>query len=117
LSGTITIVNVKRIGDKGINEADEYVELRNIGPQQVNMQSWQLRAYGADPNVSIATFAFPNGFIMDQGQTCRIYTYLTQPDSCGLLGFGLQGGVWPDAGPARAALFNSEGQEMARYTY
>jgi hypothetical protein len=71
-------------------QADEYVEIANLGGGEQDMTGWTLRS----PARSLV-FNFPRGFVMTPGRSCRIYTGQPQENSCGLQGFGAQD-VWPD---------------------
>jgi hypothetical protein len=114
--GTIQVAFIKAKGDPAQNEADEYVELRNVGNQPVYMDGWSLKAIRND-NTIVDTYLFQSGAVMAAGQMCRIYTNLPAgPDNCGFTsGFASDTPIWPDSG-ARASLFNQQNIEQARYT-
>ncbi|MDW8352566.1 MAG: lamin tail domain-containing protein [Anaerolineae bacterium] len=116
--GTVRILSVQPLGG-GPNQAYEFVELYNEGPQQVNLTGWTLKAIRTSDNTVIATFRFGNGAVIAAGQLCRIYTnVLVAPDNCGFSGgFASNQPIWPDNGGARASLFNQDDVEFARFTY
>lgn len=116
--GTVRILSIQPVGS-GPNQADEYVELYNEGPQQVDLNGWTLKAMRTADNTIIDTYLFGNGAIIAAGQVCRIYTnLLSPPDNCGFSGgFASDEPIWPDNGGARASLFNQANIEYARFTY
>ncbi len=72
-------------------EADEYVEIANLGGAPQPMTGWRLRI-----GSSGAEFRFQPGAVLSAGQRCRAYTNLTRPDSCPGFGFGSTFGLWDD---------------------
>jgi hypothetical protein len=116
--GTILVSAINVQGNPSLNEADEYVEIRNTGSVQVDMANWVLKAFHF--NEQVDSFPFEPGFIMAGGQVCRIYTNLTAgPENCGLVdGFARGEPLWPNAGvSASARLYNAQNVEVARFTY
>jgi hypothetical protein len=72
-------------------EADEYIEITNVGGAPQDMTGWRAHAVqsGAD-------FFFSDGSVLEPGATCRFYTAQTQDDSCpGSVNVATQG-VWDD---------------------
>lgn len=76
----------------------EYAEITNLGGGAQDMTGWSLRSPGTNQRV-----AFPDGFVMQPGQVCRIYSGTPGENSCGNASFG-SGNVWPDDS-GRAVLF------------
>lgn len=76
----------------------EYAEITNLGGGAQDMTGWSLRSPGSNLRVN-----FPNGFVMQGGQVCRIYSGTPGPNSCGNASFNATD-VWPDNG-GRAVLF------------
>ncbi len=74
------------------NEADEFVEVANLGGTPQEMTGWRLRA-----GTSGAEFRFQAGWRLAAGQRCRIYTNLSRADSCPGFGFGGSFGLWDNA--------------------
>ncbi len=116
--GTIQVSSVRTQGDLARNEADEYIELRNIGSRPVLMGSWVLRVYQPVTETRPSQeLVFNSEFVMVGGQLCRVYTNLPfGPENCGLRGFGVDTGILPPNG-ARASLFDNQGNEMARLVW
>lgn len=106
-------------GTEGILEADEYVEVRNIGTVQQFLENWSIKAFHG--NQQVDSFVFDSGFIIAAGQVCKIYTKLPAgPDNCGIAdGFGRDEPLWPNVpnGSFSARLYNPLNVEVARYTY
>ena len=71
-------------------QTDEYVEVTNLGGGAQDMTGWSLRS----PDRG-AVFRFPDGFVMNGGDKCRVYTGPPQADSCGNASFNSTD-VWPD---------------------
>lgn len=105
--GPIIIVSIFENGEKGQNEPDEYTEIANQSTDPVNLSRWRLNA-GAEGQ----DFYFPNDFVMQPGQTCRIYTNEIHPESCGL-SFGNARAIWKNDGDC-GILFNEQNVEVSR---
>lgn len=58
-------------------EADEYVEITNVGGASQDMSGWRLHAVESN-----ADFFFTDGSALEPGAVCRFYTAQTRPDSC-----------------------------------
>ncbi len=72
-------------------EADEYVEITNVGGASQEMTGW--RAFSVQ---SATDFFFSDGSVLEPGARCRFYTGAAQPDSCpGSFNVATQG-VWDD---------------------
>jgi len=115
-------VQVSNIHYQGVelNEADEYVEIKNIGTQAVPMDGWSLKVLSPN-NVLVDQYVFSNGFILAVGQTCHIYTAkLSNADNCGTgHGFDSATPLWPNT-PGQgwhASLYDKNNVEQARFTY
>jgi hypothetical protein len=93
----LQVTRVRFVGTAA-GQADEYVEISNLGAGDQDMGGWTLRSPARG-----AVFNFPAGFNMNGGRTCRIYTARPQENSCGLEGFNSQD-VWPD-NEGRVVLF------------
>ncbi len=76
----------------GTAQADEFVEVANLGGAAQLMTGWHIRtgASGAD-------FRFAPASVLRPGQSCRVYTNQTHPDSCPGHGFGSSSPLWDDA--------------------
>lgn len=73
------------------SESDEFAEVTNLGSGAVNLEGWRLNAGSPGQD-----FNFPN-FVIDPGQTCRVYTNEIHPETCG---FSFESGValWRNSG-------------------
>lgn len=71
-------------------QADEYIEITNLGGGSQEMTGWIVRSPLRD-----AVSRFPSGYAMAAGQSCRIYTSQINADSCGDATFASRD-VWPD---------------------
>jgi hypothetical protein len=71
----IYTVHYDALGDDRYNPNGEWVEIRNIGNQEVDMSGWRLYddAY-KQGKARDHVFTFPPGFILRAGQTVTIYT-------------------------------------------
>jgi hypothetical protein len=118
LNGTVQVIRVEANGNAGLNEADEFVELRNVGQTPAYLDGWRLKAIRNADNVQLEEYIFPGGSVIASNQTCRIYTNLPfGTDNCGFAGgFAFEQPLWPPNG-ARAVLVNPQGQEMSRFVY
>jgi hypothetical protein len=75
LDGNVQIIYIYYDGEAP-NEADEYVEIKNVGSTSVQIQNWTLR------DEAFHIFTFPQ-FVMVPNQICRIYTNETHSEYCG----------------------------------
>ncbi len=72
-------------------EADEYIEIHNVGGASQDMSGW--RALAVDSNTS---FFFTEGTVLSSGAVCRFYTGGPRDDSCpGSVNIATSG-VWND---------------------
>lgn len=72
-------------------EADEFVEIANLGGGAQEMTGWRLRALGSG-----AEYRFRAGWSLAPGQRCRVYTGVAGPAACQGHGFGATFGLWDD---------------------
>ncbi len=91
------------------SESDEYAEVTNHGSGAVNLEGWRLNAGSPGQD-----FDFPS-FVIDPGQTCRVYTNEIHPESCG---FSFASGValWLNSGDC-GYLYNQAGDLVSSYCY
>ncbi|MFC1947868.1 lamin tail domain-containing protein [Chloroflexota bacterium] len=92
-------------------EADEYVEIKNMGNDSVNIGGWRL----ADIDKGYPSFIFPS-YTLHPGQSVRVYTNEYHPDYGGF-SFASGKAVWNNSSPDVAVLYNSQGQEVSRKSY
>ncbi len=91
------------------SESDEYAEVTNHGSGPVNLIDWRLNAGSPGQD-----FNFPN-FVIDPGQTCRVYTNEIHPETCG---FSFESGValWLNSGDC-GYLIKQAGDLVSSYCY
>ncbi len=106
----VSITTIFYNGNKGSQEPDEYVEIRNDDTQSIQLQGWTLRDNAAEPKV----FTFPN-FLMQPGQVCRVYTNEIHPEFCGF-SFGNSAAIWNNNGDC-AYLQDGQGNLVDDYCY
>jgi len=107
--GDVRISGIHYDGEKGRSEPDEYCEIVNQGGAAVDMKGWRLNA--GNPGQD---FFFPE-FTLGQGQTCRVYTNESHPDSGGF-SFGSGRALWANKGDC-GYLYDASGREVGRYCY
>lgn len=91
-------------------EADEFVELMNVGGASQDMTGWRLNAVESNTD-----FYFSDGTVLEPGARCRFYTNQIQADSCpGTVNVSTSG-VWND-GSGRADLWYDPFQLLADRT-
>lgn len=76
MKNKVAIVDIFYDGNKGAQEPDEYVEIRNDGTEAIQLKDWTLS------DNSGHTFVFPE-FTLELGKSCRIYTNEYHSDWCG----------------------------------
>jgi competence protein ComEC len=74
-TGDVNIVTIFYDGT-GSQEPDEYVEIRNDDTSPIQLHNWTLR------DIANHVFTFPS-YVMQVGQTCRVYTNQDHPEWCG----------------------------------
>jgi len=92
-------------------EADEYVEIVNVGDTPVDLKGWVLR----DISDGYPSFTFPS-YVLQPGQAVRVYTDAVHPEWGGF-SFGYRRAVWNNREPDVAALFDPAGNEVSRKSY
>lgn len=108
-SGDLEITDIFFDGEKGNREPDEYVEIKNNGTDTIQLDNWTL----SDEANHI--FVFPS-FVIQPGQSCRVYTNEIHPESCGF-SFGNTGSaIWGNKGDC-ASLRDSENTPIDEYCY
>ncbi|GAB4579963.1 MAG: hypothetical protein Fur0022_27020 [Anaerolineales bacterium] len=106
---SIKITNVFFSG-AGLDEPDEYVEIQNMGTLSTQLQNWTLR----DNTKDLHVFTFPS-FLIEPGQTCRIYTNEAHPEFCGF-NFGNSTAIWNNDGDC-ALLQDENGNMIDEFCY
>ena len=107
LDGNVQVIYIYYDGEAP-NEADEYVEIKNVGSTSVQIQSWTLS------DKAFHIFTFPQ-FVMVPNQICRIYTNETHSEYCG---FNYHSGsaIWNNSGDC-GYLRNSSDVLKSQYCY
>lgn len=89
-------------------EGNEYVEIRNDGNGPAQLLNWTLA------DIANHVFTFP-AFLIQPGQTCRIYTDANHPEWCGF-NYASGSPIWNNDGDC-ATLKNSNDQTVDTYCY
>jgi micrococcal nuclease len=105
---TVRITKVFNDGEKGAQEPDEYVEIRNDGIEAIQLKGWTL----SDEQNHI--FTFPD-FTFIPEKSCRIYTNEEHSDWCGF-NYESSQPIWGNKGDC-ATLRDSEGLFVGRSCY
>lgn len=90
-------------------ESDEYAVITNSGGSPVNIGGWRLNAGAPGQD-----YTFP-GFDLQPGQSCRVYTNESHPDTCGF-SFGSGQAIWNNDGDC-GNLFDNNGAQISQYCY
>ncbi|MCS6773928.1 MAG: lamin tail domain-containing protein [Anaerolineae bacterium] len=114
---SVQIVSVRKDGTPAINEADEFVEIANTTALPVLLGRWSVRVFNEVGQLT-AQYTFSDGFVIQGGQRCRIYTNLTAGENdCGLSGgFRSPIGLLSPAG-GRVVLVDPAGVELQVYPF
>ena len=105
----VQITDIFYDGVVPIVESDEYAEITNLGAGSVNLLGWRLNA--GDPGQD---FYFPS-FLLDPGQSCRIYTNENHPEYCGF-NYGRGSAIWNNSGDC-GYLYDDGGAPASEYCY
>jgi micrococcal nuclease len=92
-------------------EADEYVEITNLGGAPQNLAGWRL----VDISEGYPSFTFPP-CVLQPGASVRVYTNQIHPEWGGF-SFGFGKAVWNNKDPDVAALYDAAGNEVSRRSY
>ncbi|MGD2027824.1 MAG: lamin tail domain-containing protein [Anaerolineales bacterium] len=90
-------------------ETDEYAVITNTGEEAVDLTGWTLNAGGNQQD-----FVFP-GYVLDAGQSCRVYTNEIHPETCGF-SFQMGESIWANSGDC-GYLYDSTDALMDEYCY
>ena len=95
---------VVAIGIVGVNKAEEYVDLRNMGTVPVNLSGWRLVSETGNQSCTLSGILQPNEILRvwagtgDQGFSCR---------------YPIR--IWNDNRADPAVLYDPQGQEVSRF--
>lgn len=92
-------------------ESDEYVEIKNLGSESVDLAGWKL----ADIAEGSPTFTFPS-YTLQPGGRVRVYTNEIHSEYGGF-SFGYGKAIWNNSSPDTAVLYDAQGQEVSRRSY
>jgi hypothetical protein len=96
----VQITRLRFIGTQP-GQVDEFIEVTNLGSRAQDMTGWTVRSPARG-----VVLPFPTGFVLQPGQSCRIYTGLVQADSCGGASFN-RTDVWPDDGGVAVLFYDA----------
>jgi len=111
---TATNVKITKIFYDGLEprtESDEYVEIKNLGSEPVDLEGWVIK----DTSDGYPSLTFP-AYILQPGKSIRVYTNEIHPEYGGF-SFGSGKAVWNNSSPDTAVLYNAQGQEVSRKSY
>ena len=89
------------------SEADEYVQIANLGSAAVDLAGWRL----ADISDGTPEFTFPSHNLSPGGRV-RIYTNEDHSEWGGF-SFGRGTAIWSNSDPDTAGLFNGQGAQVS----
>jgi len=111
---TVTNVKITKIFYDGLEprtESDEYVEIKNLGSEPVDLEGWVIK----DISEGYPSLTFP-AYILQPGKSIRVYTNEIHTEYGGF-SFGSEKAVWNNSNPDTAVLYNAQGQEVSRKSY
>lgn len=106
----IIVSYIHFLGSVKRTQADEFIELKNVGAAAQDLSGWRVSA--ADPGQN---FTFPAGTSLEPGAVTRIYTDLANPEP-GHFSFRSKRAIWNDSGDL-GQLFDDSGAVVAQYGY
>ncbi|MBU0497737.1 MAG: lamin tail domain-containing protein [Candidatus Thermoplasmatota archaeon] len=86
ISPNVEVTTVHYAGTASLNQADEFVEIRNAGSLAQTFNTWKI----ADS--SGHEYSFPSTYTLQPGESIRIYT------NTGEMNFGNSSAIWNDSG-------------------
>ena len=93
------------------SEADEYVQIANLGDTFVDLDGWRL----ADISDGTPEFTFP-AYSLNPGARARVYTNEVHPEWGGFT-FSRGTSIWNNNKPDEAGLFNGQGTQVSTKAY
>lgn len=106
----VAITDVFYDGKVKAVESDEYVEVTNQGFSHVDISGWKLHA-----DDSKQDFAFPAGTVLRSGQSVRVYTNESHPETGGY-SFGVKRAIWNNK-TDEARLFDAASTQVSNRRY
>ncbi|MFM6339329.1 MAG: lamin tail domain-containing protein [Dolichospermum sp.] len=109
-----TNVTISKLVYKGAvkrTQADEYIEISNLGNSPANISGWKITSAASSKQF----LTFPPGTILEGGKSFRIYTNEVHPETGGF-SFGSKTAIWNDAGD-EAKLFDTAGSNVSTLAY
>lgn len=94
------------------SEADEYVQLTNLGNGPVDLKGWKI----ADLSDRRQEFVFAGSYLLVAGARVRVYTNQVHPQWGGF-SFGSGRPIWHNENPDIAGLFDPVGRLVSRRSY
>lgn len=110
LPARVIIAYIHFLGTAKRTQADEFIEIKNLGGSAQDLSGWRISA--ADPGQN---FVFPDGSRLDAGAVFRVYTN-REPSEPGHFSFGSKRAIWNDHGDL-GQLFDRSGALVAQYGY
>ena len=110
-SGSIVIECIFFDGVVPRSEADEYVQIANLGSASLDLAGWVL----IDISDGTPEFTFPSHLLSPAGRV-RVYTNEIHPESGGF-SFGRGTSIWNNSNPDSAGLFDSQGVQVSTKSY
>ncbi len=105
--GDVQITYAHYVGNN-LNEANEFIEIKNNDTHSVQLHNWTLTDAGNE------IFSFPY-LVLQPGQVCRIYTNEYHAQWCGFT-FEQGNGIWENTGDT-ITLSNEAGQTIDTCSY
>jgi endonuclease YncB( thermonuclease family) len=92
------------------SESDEFIEISNIGQEDISLQGWKINAGTSKQN-----FTFSNKYILKAGECCRVYTNEIHPESGGF-SFQNKRAIWKNSGDT-GYLINNKNKLISSWEY
>ncbi|MCP4105142.1 MAG: lamin tail domain-containing protein [Desulfobacteraceae bacterium] len=103
------ISNIFYHGEVKRSQSDEYIEIANKGGD-ADLAGWQVTSSGKGQD-----FTFPEGTVLQAGNSFRIHTNETHAEWGGF-SFGSKTAIWNDKGDV-GTLFDAQGKEVSTLSY
>ena len=107
----VQITNIFFDGEVKQTEADEYVEIANLGGASQDLSGWKL----VDTSDVTPEFEFSQ-YLLEPGARIRVYTNEAHPEWGGF-SFGRGTAVWSNCEPDTAGLFDDGGNLVSSMSY
>lgn len=110
ITAKVIISNIHYKGEVKRTQADEYIEIKNVSTEIMNISGWRISAGSEGQD-----FTFPENTNLQVAQSVRVYTNEIHPETGGF-SFGIGRAIWNDEGDI-GSLYDQNGALIDKKSY